>query len=391
MASAWEQAAEIQPVNQRMRQLQLSMAVGESLHARHSRRRLDRGDDAAHRVARVQPPSRAGGANPLGRTLTAQMMAHVAAGAGDARGDAAHRPAARTADAADRRAGISRARRATPGSRGSTCNGASTPPRRGPHRSGEPPRACRVRRQRGHARIWNSGVPVVAEGQPLPPLPGVDPLPPAWDYPGHFRAAAADASVAHSPRRDRCDRPARLDERDGRHSCVRRCIRACALANLARAIDRRPATTCCADGARCDAGRHRDGDDGAVVPAADVRAAQGEVAGPAAAGLDNGQARHRGRAQDQSRVRRGLHDRSQLRDGARAAVARLSRPISRAPISEHFWGTDARQRRGRRHRRPAQEPRPRARRGAAECAARSNSCCCCEAACCAAIRTRSSI
>src|SRR5262249_54017820 len=35
MASAWEQAAEIQPVNQRMRQLQLSMAVGESLHARH--------------------------------------------------------------------------------------------------------------------------------------------------------------------------------------------------------------------------------------------------------------------------------------------------------------------------------------------------------------------
>ena len=35
MASAWEQAAEIQPVNQRLRQLQMSMAVGESLHARH--------------------------------------------------------------------------------------------------------------------------------------------------------------------------------------------------------------------------------------------------------------------------------------------------------------------------------------------------------------------
>ena len=35
MASAWEQAAEIQPVNQRLRQLQISMAVGESLHARH--------------------------------------------------------------------------------------------------------------------------------------------------------------------------------------------------------------------------------------------------------------------------------------------------------------------------------------------------------------------
>jgi hypothetical protein len=35
MASAWEQAAQIQQVNQRMRQLQVSMAVGESLHARH--------------------------------------------------------------------------------------------------------------------------------------------------------------------------------------------------------------------------------------------------------------------------------------------------------------------------------------------------------------------
>ena len=58
MASAWEQAAEIQPVNQRLRQLQLSMAVGESLHARHLIG-LTRGDDAALRVARVQPHSHA--------------------------------------------------------------------------------------------------------------------------------------------------------------------------------------------------------------------------------------------------------------------------------------------------------------------------------------------
>ena len=35
MASAWEQAAEISRANQRVRQLQLSMAVGTSLHARH--------------------------------------------------------------------------------------------------------------------------------------------------------------------------------------------------------------------------------------------------------------------------------------------------------------------------------------------------------------------
>jgi hypothetical protein len=35
MASAWEQAGELEAVNQRRRQLQLSMAVGETLHRRH--------------------------------------------------------------------------------------------------------------------------------------------------------------------------------------------------------------------------------------------------------------------------------------------------------------------------------------------------------------------
>src|SRR4030095_8374838 len=39
--------------------------------------------------------------------------------------------------------------------------------------------------------IWNSGFVVAPEGQPLVPLPAVDPLPAPWDYPGHFRAAAA--------------------------------------------------------------------------------------------------------------------------------------------------------------------------------------------------------
>ena len=40
--------------------------------------------------------------------------------------------------------------------------------------------------------IWNSGFQIAAEGQPVPPLPAVDPLPPDWDYPGLFRAAAAE-------------------------------------------------------------------------------------------------------------------------------------------------------------------------------------------------------
>lgn len=35
MASAWDQAAEISTVNQRLRQLQMSMAVGEAIHRRH--------------------------------------------------------------------------------------------------------------------------------------------------------------------------------------------------------------------------------------------------------------------------------------------------------------------------------------------------------------------
>ncbi|MEO8333646.1 MAG: hypothetical protein ABI664_01650 [bacterium] len=35
MASAWEQAAEMEQANQRMRQMQLSLAVNESIHARH--------------------------------------------------------------------------------------------------------------------------------------------------------------------------------------------------------------------------------------------------------------------------------------------------------------------------------------------------------------------
>ena len=39
---------------------------------------------------------------------------------------------------------------------------------------------------------WNRGFQIAAEDQPLPPLPAADPLPPGWDYPGHFRKAAAD-------------------------------------------------------------------------------------------------------------------------------------------------------------------------------------------------------
>jgi hypothetical protein len=72
MASAWEQAAEMQQVNQRMRQLQLSMAVGESLHARHL---SALSEEMTLRIAapvfsRIRVPA----GNSQTRTLTAKVM-----------------------------------------------------------------------------------------------------------------------------------------------------------------------------------------------------------------------------------------------------------------------------------------------------------------------------
>ena len=72
MASAWEQAAEIQQVNQRMRQLQMSMAVGESLHARHLHRKSLQQEEmtlrfAAPAFSRIRVPSQ-----PIRRARTAR-------------------------------------------------------------------------------------------------------------------------------------------------------------------------------------------------------------------------------------------------------------------------------------------------------------------------------
>ena len=63
---------------------------------------------------------------------------------------------------------------------------------------------------------------------------------------------------------------------------------------------------------------------GAEVPAADVRVAARPVAAAAAARARNGRAEQRARARDELALRRGVHGRPQLRDGARAVVARLS-------------------------------------------------------------------
>ena len=183
--------------------------------------------------------------------------------------------------------------------------------------------------------------------------------------------------------------PAHHDERDGGR-------RARADASARGAGESRPRgdhdgrQRAAANRAGRDAGRHRDGDDGAVVPAADVRGAEGEVAGAPAARPRQGPARHRARAQDQPRVRGGLHDRPQRRDGARAVVARLPDRSARHVLQELLG-----QRRRRRARSATSATCARTWAGRSEPRRRTrpptSSCSCCAAACCGATRTRSSI
>ena len=106
--------------------------------------------------------------------------------------------------------------------------------------------------------IWNSGFVIAPEGQPLTPLPSVDPLPPAWDYPGHFRAAAA----AHLSR-IRGPVTAAFFPHTAMESTAARMVREqmnprVALANLARAVVANGRQRAAANGAWRDAGRHRD-------------------------------------------------------------------------------------------------------------------------------------
>jgi hypothetical protein len=186
MASAWEQAAEMPQVNRRMRQLQLSMAVGESLHARHLSRMSE---EMTLRIAspafnRLRMPAGAS----AGLTLTAEMMrSSLPVGATRAamrriarqRGPMTRRAAAQGFQRSPLDTWVARLNFNTgrPAAQRPDISYASAPPL---------PPVDRVA-----TAIWNSGFVVAAEGQPLVPLPTVDPLPPAWDYPGHFRAAAA--------------------------------------------------------------------------------------------------------------------------------------------------------------------------------------------------------
>jgi hypothetical protein len=186
MASAWDQAAEVEQVNRRMRQLQLSMAVGESLHARHLSALTE---EMTLRIAspafnRLRMPA----GQVVGRTLTAEMM-RSSLPVPAVR--AAMRRIARQRGPITRRAAAQGVARSTVDTWVARLNfNSARPPAPRPNisqASAPPlPNADIVA-----TAIWNSGFVVAPEGQPLVPLPVVDPLPPAWDYPGHFRAAAA--------------------------------------------------------------------------------------------------------------------------------------------------------------------------------------------------------
>lgn len=189
MASAWEQAAEIQPVNQRLRQLQLSLAVGERLHARHL---SALSEEMTLRVAspvfsRIRIPS---AIDPLGHSLTAaQMLSALPVSAtkapmrriGRQRGPLTRRIVAQ---------GFPRSPINTWVARLNTFGGLpAASPVPGIERASlsSLPTADSV-----VDATWNSGFQVAPEFQPVPALPTVDPLPPGWDYPGAFRKAAAD-------------------------------------------------------------------------------------------------------------------------------------------------------------------------------------------------------
>lgn len=197
MASAWEQAARVQPVNQRLRQLQMSLAVGESLHARHlmplSEEMTLRFASPAFSRIRVPMPD----LDPAGRTLTTIMA-----------GTSLPVPATRTAM---RRIGRQRG----PLSRRIAAKGVTRtldttwvarlnfnnamPALRLPAivQASLPPLATA---EAVVVANWNSSFRIAPENQPMIPLAAVDPLPAGWDYPGHFRKAAADLLARVGPR-----------------------------------------------------------------------------------------------------------------------------------------------------------------------------------------------
>jgi len=186
MASAWEQAAEVQHVNQRMRQLQMSLAVGERLHARHlsvlSEEMTLR--VAAPAFARIRIPS----SSPAGRTLAARVMeSKVPVSAMHA----AMRKIGRQRGPLTRRISAQGFTRSPIETWIAALNRDVLVPRR-PNPTVpdyaqliELPSATSV-----GTVTWKHGFRITADGQPMAPIPAGNALPSDWDFPGFFRSAA---------------------------------------------------------------------------------------------------------------------------------------------------------------------------------------------------------
>ena len=226
MASAWEQAAEIQPVNQRLRQLQVSMAVGEA--CTHGISSLS--EDMTLRFAAGLRPARmpTPELDPAGRTSRRSW-----------RGTAL--PSPRRAPPCGASAGSAgRCRGIAAKGAGRSIGDLGGVPEPG-HRWRLRPRLRSCRRPSRHCRPWRRSSAPSGTGASWSPRrtsrflhcrPPI--LPPGWDYPGHFRKAAADHLARVGLRPTRLVHPAHHDE-ETVESCASRCIRAWRWRNLVRA------------------------------------------------------------------------------------------------------------------------------------------------------------
>ena len=289
-----------------MRQLQLSMAVGESLHTRHL---SALSEEMTLRIAapvfsRIRVPS----GNSPGRTLTAKVMDTSLPVAATS---AAMRRIGRQRGPLTQRIIAQGYTRSPDKTWVAHLNIGDSPPAAGPPITQQASLNGLPTLDSVVGAIWNSGFQIAAEGQPLPALPAVDPLPPSWDYPGLFRAAAAEhLSRIRPPVIPAITAHVTMGETA---SLVRAAMHPrVALANLrtCRGLDGRQCVT--TDGAGGDSYWYGDGIDGAVVPAADVRAAQADIAGIVASWARHRTARYGSRTQDQPRICGILHDRTQF-------------------------------------------------------------------------------
>ena len=341
MASAWEQAADLQEANQRMRQLQMSLAVGESLHVRHFARLID--EHTVRVAAPVLSRLRAADGTPqAANTMMAQMsetrvpvqaISPAMRRIGRQRGPVTRRAHAQGGTRSATNTWVATLGAGTAELPISTWNDAGTVSQILSWMN--PPPSMRafsaVTADVVHNFYGHPVFTIAPEGQPVvvPPISGLPPgvevrSPTAMALPFRRRTITSSASTraASAPSRGNGS-PCAVSELQSvfrTQTKPQQTMVALAQVVVSTAPDASPPAT----PSPSDAGASVDTIMVApIVPAADVRAAPRSFAGSAAARARRGAARHRARSRNQSSLRRSLHGRTQLRDGARAVVARL--------------------------------------------------------------------